>query len=1414
MKISGSNILKVVTVVVSVFIGSSAYAAPRLPQPPLPEFVPTIFSERFDEFYTKDSKDTEIAVKEVGVLRESWSGYALERSGKTMPFVISGVDEKGRTNVMCQTGAVRLWVKPYWSSASTGIGKGPGHVAQVMELSLVGKEQVAAIWSLQISVDGSVIYLVGAGEKESGVLLKAEIAWQAGEWHQVILNYGEKGTELVLDGEFVAEGAGTVSLPPKLSALTVGSSLSGLESLEGEIDEVYCFIRPLRMAFHYQAFKEIAARGAISAEEMAYRTELSEKRKAAMALKDKENEESGNYGGGMMLRMAGPANNCVTNGPVYLTNVVCNFMTNEGWTLMFDIAGGTNGVVYDLFSTPELKGSNTVWTWLETGKMCETHYFTNQATNQMFYTILTPGTDRDQDGMYDGWEWKHFGTLAQAAGEDFDGDGVSNGISHAGDNDPNQIKFTVGFGSGYVNGSTATGNVMVTQGVPDHMAVLVNSTNFGSAVWIPFQSTIVANIGNTDGEYPVWVGLRGHSWDTRREWQGTTLVRDTVAPVVTITNPGGSTTSKPVLQLQGLANEPLLSVHYDITNASGLETNVTGYVTQQYLNTNTLQFTTNWFQCYDVELATNLNTITVRVSDMAGNMTATNFNLTLDYSGDTNAPTIAVTWPDENALVSGTSFTLRGQLDDGSASVSVVVESNTIAGTVDRNGNFEVPGIPISQATNTLTVIATDAAGNNQTAVRTVRQSTETLTIDPISPSQLTQPTVTLSGTVGTSGGNVWVNGVAATVTGNSWTVIVATPQGGVANFDAQTGSVFTFPTATHNLSARTTPEVRPFSFLEKKDTVIIDTQPAGCDSASEQAKWIRSWNSGVGGSSVFDYQKSSIWFGNVTCQSAVEWPPEWPGNQIFLANNVCPWVGGGQSGPAVWHNKNSSTYSAGAYFHADCSGIVTWDYTFQRYAETKVELRVGGARQSGRLQLIRLTARAAKYSEHWSDRYAEASVGDVPLPVSSIRILEQSMTPTATNATVGELFVTMPEGSINELPFNVIGTNDYSFDVKAEEVKLDILEVISDQIATNECNKLPTAVFPHPNNPMLMATRSGVDTRLAVKMDFQTNLLGKVMVGVREVGTKAVLGSTIATNAPAKTYLAFNANTGLFSGLGDGVYEVVAGVDGNANGILDKSEAAVVFAKTPKGTATAAQLTQRDKIIVVTPSRVTAAKIALYFGGNIGGTGYAGDILEAFVLGATNVATATTTFGVPLDSTHPSLSHPVGALWNAACQTTTVRFTFPDGVQASNDFEASQALLNIISNTVTANLSSLLASGTSTFTNSSSLPFSIFIDFGATETAFGFNKLKDAFGRVTVNGSLQVTYRKTGATSIEVSDVNVSGSFDDLYDFDYHAGTLSLWGSLIQAGHATISTPPSGKIFFTRLEFNTGWKTHQKNYP
>lgn len=118
-------------------------------------------------------------------------------------------------------------------------------------------------------------------------------------------------------------------------------------------------------------------------------------------------------------------------------------------------------------------------------------------------------------------------------------------------------------------------------------------------------------------------------------------------------------------------------------------------------------------------------------------------------------------------------------------------------------------------------------------------------------------------------------------------------------------------------------------------------------------------------------------------------------------------------------------------------------------------------------------------------------------------------------------------------------------------------------------------------------------------------------------------------------------------------------------------------------------------------------------------------------------------------------------------------------------------------------------------------MSFSIGVDLVITDAELvGINELGLAFGSVPVMGTLRVRYKVLNSTSIQVDEINANGSFDDLYDFFYNptavGSSRARSASIVQAGHTTLSTPatPSGRIFFTRLEFDTGWKAGGGTYP
>ena len=347
----------------------------------MPEQAP-LYYESFDEGYLAGQTNSELLIPGLGTLEESWSGYALQRLGDVVPFVVPAVDPTGHTNVSCDTGgAFRFWIKPYWSSESEMNGTGPGATATVLELDAVSGAESALAWSLQISGDGNTLGLFA--ETASGLqqVLQSQIAWQAGESHLLALDYSPQGTTLYVDGSVAAQGFGLPSIPPSAGQLVIGSTLAGNNAAGSDFDEFYSFNRLLTdsaVGWYYTMTSGQAALGPISDDEQAQRLRPHRRLDSAMELTpvyDPDNDTP-----------------CSPGGPVCMTNVFATLQTNGTTSVSLEIFGGTNGVLYDVFSTTVVTNtlSNHQWNWIGQGLTCNTYTFSNQPADQSFYVLEAP----------------------------------------------------------------------------------------------------------------------------------------------------------------------------------------------------------------------------------------------------------------------------------------------------------------------------------------------------------------------------------------------------------------------------------------------------------------------------------------------------------------------------------------------------------------------------------------------------------------------------------------------------------------------------------------------------------------------------------------------------------------------------------------------------------------------------------------------------------------------------------------------------------------------------------------------------------------------------------------------------------------------------------------------------------------
>ena len=466
--------------------------------------------------------------------------------------------------------------------------------------------------------------------------------------------------------------------------------------------------------------------------------------------------------------------------------IIYTYPTNGLWLQM---VGVTNGLAYvNLHCVPNLDSVYQILAKPDLsvpGWTVQTEVFPPD-TNQNVVTFTVPmwsptnlfiwardmtGIDSDGDGVPDWWSWLYWGTAnLPDTNLDYSGDNLTFSQDYSNNIVPTVFQFaSVAVANNYVNATPATVQLNVA-GDPYYMAVLVDDANSADAVWYAYTSpNLTVNLGATEGWHNIWIGLRGHAdAPASAVWVWKRLKLDYSPPQLVITGPTNGTVNQPVIQLTGYSPENLSRISYDLSNASGVVTNQQVLVNDQFYNTGTAEFTTNYFQGFDIPLTNGVNTFTLHAADLAGNMATLMTNFTLIYSNKP-APVVQLLWPQNGMWVCGSSFIWNGSVSDPTATVTAQLvdangATNVFNAAVGRDGKFWVQNLPLNSGTNVFTLTVTDIANNVVTTNLTVIQGNAGLTIDPIPHNQ-----TTVTGGINASGYTVWVNGIQATITGNRW---------------------------------------------------------------------------------------------------------------------------------------------------------------------------------------------------------------------------------------------------------------------------------------------------------------------------------------------------------------------------------------------------------------------------------------------------------------------------------------------------------------------------------------------------------------------------------------------------------------------------------------------------------------------
>jgi hypothetical protein len=469
-----------------------------------------------------------------------------------------------------------------------------------------------------------------------------------------------------------------------------------------------------------------------------------------------------------------------------------------------------------------------------------------------------------------------------------------------------------------------------------------------------------------------------------------------------------------------------------LSNAAGVVTNQLTLITDQFYNTNTAEFTTNYFHAYDVPLTPGLNVLTLHATDLAGNVTTLTTNLTCSLP--TTPPTVEMFLPLTGWQVSGDSLTLRGQVNDPTATVSVSMvgddgQTTELGGLVGRDGILWVENVPLHMGRNDLELTVTSASSSTPTTIPIqVTRSTINLTINP--PVNAGQAHV--GGSIDPGGYRIWVNGVEATLDGSTWSVDI-TPIGiggglvevtAIPDLDTVIpGGPGQNPDSTNALHAQVTVAAPQGVFISAyhKDYHETIYTPEDATSDLNTLDDTYAWADGQPGSSkderLYFWENSPMAGRSTTIRwPASHWPTPLPAATV---ENAVFGVGITTTDQSVVPEmqREHCCYQRPV---TDFNGDSGWA---SRTADTEVKLATGGPLGSKQMNLWCISATA-------TDQDTELSIPPEQIQIGSFGKLDEN----------GELWVVLPDNNdpttiTLSVSGDVPGSDNYTFSENAHRV-------------------------------------------------------------------------------------------------------------------------------------------------------------------------------------------------------------------------------------------------------------------------------------------------------------------------------------------------------------------------------------------
>jgi hypothetical protein len=306
------------------------------------------------------------------------------------------VFQDGCTNMTVDDGTVMFWFASDWTSTSLG-GTGPGApYGPLFETGYYTSNASVGWWSIYVDQWGSNVYF--SAQTNSGLqtnYLSAPIAWTNDVFHLIAVTYSSTNTQLFLDGTNAATGPAMTIYPDNTvlsNGFWIGGASNGMAQSHGQISGVVTYNYALDSNTIYSTFfLSSIFYGAVP--------EITQAPFTPQAIPSFDAVTGPGY-----LLVVSSNSGCGNNANVWLTNTSA-VMTNGAVNLTFTIAGGSNGLPYDVFATPALAQplTNGIWTWMGQGYQCCTYTIPGLTNGDVFLVLGTP-QDSYGNGLTDAYE--------------------------------------------------------------------------------------------------------------------------------------------------------------------------------------------------------------------------------------------------------------------------------------------------------------------------------------------------------------------------------------------------------------------------------------------------------------------------------------------------------------------------------------------------------------------------------------------------------------------------------------------------------------------------------------------------------------------------------------------------------------------------------------------------------------------------------------------------------------------------------------------------------------------------------------------------------------------------------------------------------------------------------------------------